>query len=305
MLIMSGVSRGLGIGKTIIPEPPAPPPSGDSPWLLYPPPASPYPLPTDAKINGDSNTGGRPSSMFPTSESPHALMGRILVQSGYTQYSTYASPSDVDSQGGRTIANTMIAAVNDPGGAGSWIHVEESGDQNKDGQRTPEEFGDTFEAGWRSIYAVNPTGYFTTAQAPNYGRTPGARWYDWSTKAQWPYWGVASEEVAIAYNDEMLRRIDILALDGIIVRPIFFKAREDEAAALLPNGYTDLYSDTNPYHWSACGRLLEVMEKLRCLGYDCNTLDFSTVSVHTDSTTSSTMKAALLTVINNVMEQFE
>ena len=258
---------------------------------------NPIMFPLSARINGDSNTAGRSSSTLPA-VAPHIMLRDILVASGYTEYSVY-SMSDLESLGGRSLAGTMTVAQANVGQPGAWIHVEESGGQDNTGQYTPLEFGDTFEAGWRAIHALNPTSIKSAANAPNFGRDPFMRYRDWQFRNQWSEWGYASEAAAISYNEEMLRRIDILALDGIDIIPIFIAERGDELGALLPS-VNDLYSDTNLYHWSAVGRLIQVLETFRCFGWDVNTLNLSTVTVHIDPTTDAAWKALCVQVINNV-----
>lgn len=274
---------------------------GANDYRTYPPASGggggdPIVLPLYAGFFGDSNTAGRASSTLPAI-SPHQVFIDIYLASGGT---AFAATPTINGASGRSLANTRIYLEGRTYAGNPWIHFEESGDQNADGQRTPLEYGATFEATCRSIYSRWPNALITAANAPNFGRAVSERYRDWETTYQWADWGYGSEGAAISYNAEMIRRIDILAVDGIIVTPCYIAERANALAAVIPGGAATLYSDTNPYHWSPVGRLIQALETFRALNWDVSALDLGVVTVHTDSGTDATYKTHCLNVINAV-----
>lgn len=274
---------------------------GMNDYRTYPPASGggggdPIILPLYWGFFGDSNTLGRASSTLPAI-SPHQVFADIWDASGLP---ARAGNIQIIAQGGRSLATTRTYAESATFGGNPWIHIEESGDQSDTGQQTPLQYGATFEAMWRSIHARWPLALKTAANAPNFGRAVSERYRDWETTYQWAAWGYASEGVAISYNAEMIRRIDILAADGILVTPCYIAERANALAAVIPGGAATLYSDTNPYHWSPVGRLIQALETFRALNWDVNALDLDVVTVHTDSGTDATYKTHCLNVINAV-----
>lgn len=274
---------------------------GANDYRTYPPASGgggdPIVLPLYAVIGGDSNTAGRGNSMYPTAVSPHQVFIDIYVASGGQ---AFAATPTINGSSGRSLADTATYVLGRTTAGNPWVHIEESGDQNANGQRTPLEYGATFEAFWRAAHARWPNALKTAANAPNFGRAIGEQWRDWETTSNWADWGYASEGAAISYNAEMIRRIDILAADGIEVIPFYVAERANALANVIPGGAATLYSDTNPYHWSAVGRLIQALESFRALGYDVNTLDLDVVSVHTNPATDAVYKQHCLDVINAV-----
>jgi len=255
---------------------------------------APIALPARWGFFGDSQTGGR--SPYPSTVSHHVAFRNIWAASGFT------APTQVvqNGQSGRSLANTALAISGQSFASAPWLHVQESGDQNSAGQRTPTEFGATFEAMWRSNYARFPQGIFTYETAHSFNRI-GERYRDWETTADWSFWGYASQGAAISYNAEMRRRIAILAADGIVVRPVFTAEYINALIAVIPGGYATIEADANPYHYDGVGNFMIALAKFHALNYDVNELNFSTVTINADSTTDASWKQMCVSVINNTV----
>jgi hypothetical protein len=255
---------------------------------------SPIVLPLYAGFFGDSNTAGRSDSMLPA-KSPHQVFIDIYLANGGT---AFAATPTINGVSGRSLQSTLDYLAGRSFAGRPWVHIEESGNQNGLGQETPIEYGATMEAGIRAAYTRWPDALFTVATSPNFGRANGEQWRDWKTTLNWADWGYLSEGAAISYNDELIRRVGIMAADGIDVLVIDVAPDEDALAAIIAGGATTLYSDTNPYHWSPVGRLMQALRTFHALGYDVNALDLDGETVHTNSTTDAQYKADCLAIIN-------
>lgn len=256
---------------------------------------TPVTLPTRWGFFGDSQTGGRASDT-PTAVSHHVAFRNIWAASGYT------APAQVvqNGQSGRSLSNTALAIAGQSFASTPWLHVQESGQQyNIVGQRTPVEFGATFEAMCRANYARFPQGVFTYETAFNFMNNPDPR--DWESTSLWSTWGYASQGAAISYNAEMRRRIAILASDGIVVRPVFTAEYINALIAVIPGGYTTVEESTQPRHYAGVGNFMIALAMFHALNYDVNELNFSTVTINADPTTDASWKQMCVSVINSTV----
>lgn len=272
-----------------------------------PPPEEPVEPPTDPEdpvetpdgaivlpaywgFYGDSHTAGRGN--IASSASPSLVFRNIWAASGFT------NPVRVvrDGSSGRSLANTHLAYEGDSFAGTPWIHTQESGGQG-DGERTPEEFGDTFVEHWRAVHEDN-SGSIKTYETAHSFRLIGVRDRDWQTTENWADWGYLSQDEAISYNAEMLRRIAILAEDDIVVIPVYTAEYVDALIARIPGGYPSIEQTDNPRHYNGTGNFMIALAKFKALGYDVNELDFSSVTIHEDLATDTARKALCVDVIN-------
>ncbi len=162
---------------------------------------------------GDSETAGRATGSV---TSPMIAFEAIYNATG----SLGASPTvSINGVGGRPLRQTAYAyhgGTNDQCTASTgdddtstglasregatWVHFQESGDQDHCGERTRKEFGDTFEALVRRIHTDSPNAVISTETAYSFERE-ATNYRDWTT-----------------YNDELKARVGKLAADGIVVR---------------------------------------------------------------------------------------
>lgn len=247
-------------------------------------------LPVNWGFYGDSHTAGRGN--IASSASPSRVFRNIWAASGFS------TPVRVvtDGASGRTLANTRLAFEDDTYADTPWIHTQESGGQNSDGQRTPEEFGDTFEQYWREVDRLHPGSIKTYETAHSFLRI-GEAYRDWQTTENWSDWGYLSRNEAISYNAEMLRRIAILAEDDIVVIPVYTAEYIDALIARIQGGYPSI-EDDGIYHYNGTGNFMIALAKFKALGYDVDDLDFSAVTIHEDRATDTARKALCVDVIN-------
>lgn len=256
------------------------------------PPVGAIELPAYWGFYGDSHTAGRGD--IPSSRSPSVVFRAIWDASGFD------SPASVrvDGVGGRVLERTRLAFEGDSFADTPWIHAQESGDQDNDGQRTPTEFGDTFEYFWRAVDERYP-GSIKTYETAHSFRRLDEQWRDWQTTLNWQDWGYLSREEAISYNAEMLRRIAILAEDDILVIPVYTAEYIDALIARIPGGYPGI-EDADAYHYNGVGNFMIALAKFKALGYDVNQLDFNAVAIHSDPATDAAYKNLCVVIINSV-----
>jgi hypothetical protein len=211
--------------------------------------------------------------------------------------SGFETPIDIEVNGssGRSLAGTREAFEADTFTQTPWIHAQESGNQNSDGQRTPQEFGATFESFWRAVDARYPDALKSYETAHSF-QLIGGTWRDWQTTANWADWGYADASNARSYNEEMQYRIDLLAEDGIVVIPVYTAELIDALIARIPGGYLSI-EDDSIRHYNGVGNFLIALATFHSLGFDVTTLDFSTVTIHEDPTTDAAYKALCVNVI--------
>jgi len=234
---------------------------------------SPIILPSYWGHYGDSQTAGRESEA--TAKNPRTIF-KTLWDASYTP-ATYVDTSTNAGVSGRSLANTLTyclgRSANFAGTA--WIHMQESGDQNNDGQRTASEFGTTFYDAWVDIAATYPGGLYSYETAHSFSPARKAQPYrNWDT-----------------YNTEMRAQVAALALVGITVHIVETEARIDSLIAEL--GYdTVCFPDTAPnaYHYQGIGNFMVALTIFDTFNYNIAALDHSGINLN------STHKAAAVAI---------
>lgn len=129
----------------------------------------------------------------------------------------------------------------------TWVHFQESGNQNEAGQRTPAEFGETFLAMGRAVKAGSPKAVISTETAYSFRREalPYRDWTGYNTVLRAMVARLQSEGIRIVIA-EVDRNIKEL------VRRVGF------STAILPDGG----------HYSGVGNLLVALSYFDALGYD-------------------------------------
>lgn len=252
-------------------------------------PTSPLSVPAYWGFYGDSHTAGR--AEITSASSPSKVFRAIWDASGFT------APTQVQTRGvgGRSLQGTYEAWSKDSYASTPWIHTQESGDQSDAGQQTPVEFGNTFEAYWRAVDAKYPSALKTYETAHSF-LLLGTQWRDWQSTQNWQRWGYASQAEAISYNAEMLRRIQILKDDGIVVHPVYTAEYIDALIARIPGGYPTIEVDGNPRHYNAIGNFMIALAMFKALGYDISSLNVSGITVDNDSALNTQYKTLCLEV---------
>lgn len=225
----------------------------------------PVSLPRYWGFYGDSQTEGtgpdanwhRPPTVFQAIWEASGLLAPLAVT--------------VEGFSGRSLAGTRAAFDADTYAGTPWIHAQESGNQDLDGQRTAAEWGATFRSFMTSIATRFPAAVISYETAYNF-RRDAEQWRNWD-----------------AYNAELDASIATLATQGVNVIKVDTNSKVLAAVAAL--GYeTICYSDTDShaYHYNPTGNLLVVLTMFDALGYDVASLNL------TPSTVSAENKAALL-----------
>lgn len=255
-MMISGASRGIARG-----------PSADQGG------GSPITLPSRWGSYGDSQTGGRATET--SSTYPMKCFRTLWDSSGYTSPVQQVN----NGVGGRSLANSRIAYQGDTYASTPWIHVQESGDQNNDGQRTASEWGATFQAFMEEIAADHPGAIISYETAYSFSDARKAQPYrNWDT-----------------YNTELRSRVATLAGNGITVHIV-----ETEYYILLAVGsltydvvcFPD--GESNAYHYQGIGNFVIALAIFKALGYDVTTLDQSSF---TDL--NSTQRATVTSLVAN------
>lgn len=228
------------IGKTVIPLESVGPIALPSYWGFY----------------GDSQTAGRETE--PTAVSPPVIFEIIWSDSGYTAPTSITT----DGLGGRWLAATRTAYESDSYAGTPWIHVQESGNQNQDGQRTASEWGATFQAFMQTIATDYPGALITYETAYSFEREADA-YRNWTS-----------------YNVELYSRVATLAGLGVDVIVV---DTDTNIKALVTELTYDVVcfpdNDTNAYHYQGIGNLMVALTMFDALGYDVTALDLSGVNI--------------------------
>lgn len=223
------------------------------------PPPSPMTIPAYWGWYGDSHTAGREPEV--TANKPQTCF-KIMWEASYT-------PATIDThylngQSGRSLANTLLRCLSRTHAGTPWIHMQESGDQNNDGQRTASEFGETFQQGWEDVYALWPDGFFSYETAHSFSPARKATAYrNWDT-----------------YNVELRSRITTLAGLGITVHLVETEYYIDLAIAEF--GYdTVCFPDTDPnaYHFQGLGNFIIALAQFKAYNYNVSALDHSGINL--------------------------
>lgn len=167
---------------------------------------------------------------------------------------------------GRSLAGTLTHLLARPTFAGTaWIHVQESGDQNSNGQRTASEWGATFQQGWIDIEAKHPGCFKSYETAHSFSPARKAQAYrNWD-----------------AYNTELRSRVTTLAGLGIDVKIVETEYYIDFMIAAL--GYdTVCFPDAHidAYHYQGIGNFTVALAMFKRFGYNVATLDHSTINLN-------------------------
>jgi hypothetical protein len=224
---------------------------------------------------GDSQTGGRWTGAAKSPLHAEYRIWQTMRASGKvtggmaTPYNTIESGSNpyVSGRSGESLAQTHTHYNNVSSGTKNnrtWIHFQESGDQNKDGQATASGFGDTFDAFITAIRAVTPSALISTETAFNFDRgnphTAGAgqgsyvneNFRDWTT-----------------YNTELRARVAAWAALGVTI-PI---AETDRDIKLLQTAigksavWFCVYNETNFAHYKGPGNVMIALSMFKALRY--------------------------------------
>ena len=200
---------------------------------------------------GDSQTAGRAPTESSCSSSPECIEN-ILG----------GSATDIDGLSGRSLAGSH-AAYDTSGSKASltWVHFQESGNQDLDGQRTVSEWGATFESSITNIASDSSGAIISYETAFSFGREVES-YRDWTD-----------------YNTQLYTSVAALSGSGITV----FVADVDSAIKHLQSAYTpaDVWyqaGDPNEYHYTALGNFQVAVVVLAALGYDLSSLSYSGVS---------------------------
>lgn len=241
------------------------------------PPPSPLTIPRYWGHYGDSQTAGREAEA--TAKNPKECFKRMWEAEGFSSIlgndtSTNAGVS------GRSLAGTLTYLQGRPAFAGTaWIHIQESGDQNNDGQRTASEWGATFQQGWIDVETKHPGCFKSYETAHSFSPARKAQAYrNWD-----------------AYNTELRSRVTTLAGLGIDVKIVETEYYIDFMIAAL--GYDTVCfpdSDINAYHYQGIGNFTIALAMFKRFNYDVTTLDHSTINLN-----ASHKSTAVSIVANN------
>jgi hypothetical protein len=244
--------------------------------LQPPPPPDPPPAPVElgnrAFTLGDSQMDGRAPELA-AKGSMHAF--RTIWNSTFTAFTSFT----INGAGGESLEETQ-GRYNAAGArtTATWVHFQESGNQDQDGQRTAEEFGATFDAFVADILLNTSTTVISTETAFSFGRTISYRvWdtYNTKLKERVAYW--ATQGVTI-YVGEVDRNIKALQeRSGVTAADVWYQDPDARGPA---------------YHYTELGNLMVALTNYAALGYDVTTLDLSGIT-----TVTTTMKNHCLAVI--------
>lgn len=214
---------------------------------------------------GDSQTAGRASG---TVLSPGTAFKAIWQATFGTAPSLWA----------KGISGQPLSATRETYGgytgrtSATWVHFQESGDQNESGQRTAEEFGATFEAMVRSVKAGSPGAVISTETAYSFQRESQA----------YRNWG--------PYNTVLRAKVDAFAKEGIRIPVAEVERNIKDLVAEL--GFSTVILPDGG-HYSGVGNLMVALSYFDALGYDPGKLDLSAITE-----VEAAHKAACLNIIS-------
>lgn len=224
---------------------------------MSPPANGPVTIPAYARWYGDSESGGREPE--PTAVNPSTIFRIIAEDSGIWVPTDY----DVDGASGRSLAGSFAAYQADTIPGNPMIWMQESGNQNLDGQRTASEFGATFQAAWEAIHTDWPLSLKLYETANSFRREAEA-WRNWDP-----------------YNEELLSRIATLAGMGIDIRLLDVDARIKALVTELtydvvcfPDGHA------NQFHFQGIGNFMIALEGFRAIGHSMGDLNHSGINLN-------------------------
>lgn len=228
----------------------------------YVAPPSPLSIPRYWGHYGDSQTSGRESEA--TAKNPKECFKRMWEAEGFDSILGNDTSSDAGVSG-RSLAGALTYLLTRTFAGTPWIHVQESGNQNLDGQRTASEWGGTFQQGWVDIEARWPGCFKSYETAHSFSPARKAQAYrNWD-----------------AYNTELRSRVATLAGLGIDVKIVETEYYIDFMIAEL--GYDAVcFPDTDPnaYHYQGIGNFTIALAMFKRFNYDVTTLDHSTINLN-------------------------
>ena len=217
--------------------------------------AAPLPLPlgTIWRFFGDSQTAGAAEESKATS---HAVAMRNVWQGSFGQPWPTVT---VHGAGGCSLAQSIERYANltqTEKRDTTFVHFQESGNQQIDGQRTAEEFAATFETFVRTVSAGSPSAIISYETAYSFQREAlaGRNWNP--------------------YNVALREKIDFLRGQGFTIFLTDTDAKVKELVATLGFG-TVIKADGG--HYRGNGNLLIALSILNTLGYDVSTLSLSLI----------------------------
>ncbi|MBT4792611.1 MAG: SGNH/GDSL hydrolase family protein [Halobacteriovoraceae bacterium] len=214
---------------------------------------------------GDSQTAGRANQN--PSVGSHAIAFETL-------YASDQINARVLGVGGRHLAGHQTAYDQASSLAGlTWVHFQESGNQNKADQRTVTEYITTFENFVRGIHAKSPSAIISTETAFSFGREEQS-YRNWDT-----------------YNIALKEKIVELASDGIIV----YLSSVDEMIKLAdaefsPENIWFQSGQENAYHYTGLGNFIVALSLYQALGFNLTELDLDLIPT-TDISSNDKLRA--------------
>lgn len=189
-----------------------------------------------------------------------------------TPYATFPTNPYRNGESGRSLANTIAAyAVSELATVranATMVWVQESGNQNWDGQRTPAEFIATYLAFWRWIHSINPLAQKFYESAFSFGRevTNNTNGRDWNL------WNLALIEANAT-----------LALEGIIVHLVPTDAAVKALQIILTPAAVWYQDGDDAYHYTPVGNTLVAVLGIKKMGITCIPADLAGISGVTDT----------------------
>ncbi len=226
------------------------------------------PLPDNWHFFGDSQTAGR-ASATPLTISHAVAFENIWISNNETVPYTYRF-----GVGGRSLAKTMQAYMDlSSVHIDDWVHIQESGNQNWDGQQTPEDFANTFEQFVQAIIERSPNATITMETAYSFERFTAGK--DWTE-----------------HNIALRSKVSQMQASGHNIYLVDVEPAISDLVALL--GFQSVVLEDGG-HYTGIGNLLIALLMFKSLGYDINALDLQGISDISDYD-----KAQCLFIINQL-----
>lgn len=207
---------------------------------------------------GDSHLDGRDPD--PILQSPMTCLRHLWETSGFTPPSVFSR----DGVSGCSLQDSNTRYTSNPIPNVSFAWFQESGNQDLDGQRTPDEWLQTFLSLMREVSTDHPLSVRIYESSYSFGPDRQAQPYrDWDP-----------------YNVKLIEGINTLKSEGITVVLI----PTDSKIKLLVSelGYDIVCFPTthiNAYHFQGPGNLLVALLVLHTLNYDISSLDYSGINL--------------------------
>lgn len=168
----------------------------------------------------------------------------------------------------------------------TWVHFQESGNQNHTGQRTAQDFGDTFEEAVRSIATNSPNAVISYETAFSFGREAES-YRNWDD-----------------YNDELRARIDDLEAEGITVILCDVDANIKALQTEIGDA-REIWCQSDEgcaYHYKDLGNVMVALTIWASLGYTVGDLDLTDSEI-TDLVTDHVDAALAIAFNSNLTER--